>query len=90
MKEKRHFALRDKDGNETSIFTGRSPRQAALKAATRGHTEIDLREKGTLKVHVFVGQRVQIKRPKKGPEWMPKRIWKSSVRKLGVRSLEKI
>jgi hypothetical protein len=32
---KRNFALRDSDGTETSVFSGRTPRQAALKAARR-------------------------------------------------------
>jgi hypothetical protein len=31
-KETRNFALRDKDGNEIGVFTGKQPRQAALKA----------------------------------------------------------
>ena len=35
-KEMRNFALRDKDGNEIGVFTGKAPRQAALKAANRG------------------------------------------------------
>ena len=52
-KEMRNFALRDKDGNEIGVFTGKQPRQAALKAANRGHTDIKLRERGTKKVHVF-------------------------------------
>ena len=30
-KEMRNFALRDKDGNEIGVFTGKLPRQAALK-----------------------------------------------------------
>jgi len=41
-KEMRNFALRDEKGNETGVFTGKSPRQAALKAANRGHTDIKL------------------------------------------------
>ena len=56
-KEMRNFALRDKDGNEIGIFTGKQPRQAALKAANRGHTDIKLREKGTKRVHIFIGKR---------------------------------
>ena len=51
-KEIRNFALRDKDGNEIGIFTGKAPRQAALKAANRGHSDIKLRERGTKKVGV--------------------------------------
>ena len=67
-KEMRNFALRD-NGNEIGIFTDRSPRQAALKAANRGHTDIKLRERGTKKVHVFTGERVQVDKPKSAPAW---------------------
>ena len=42
----------------------KQPRQAALKAANRGHTDIKLRERGTKKVHVFTGERKQVKKPK--------------------------
>jgi hypothetical protein len=47
-KEMRNFALRDENGNEIGVFTGKSPRQAALKgqpgphghqAAGAGHEE---------------------------------------------------
>ncbi len=60
----RNFALRDLEGNEIGVFTGKSPRQAALKAANRGHTDIRLRERGTKKVHIFTGERVQVDKPK--------------------------
>jgi hypothetical protein len=50
-KEMRNFALRDKDGTEIGVFTGKQPRQAALKAANRGHIDIRLRERGTKNVH---------------------------------------
>lgn len=86
--EKRNFALRDADGNESSVFTGRSPRQAALKAANRGHTEIRLREHGTRKLHIFKGERSRVKKPKKAPKWMPDKIWKPNVKKIGVESLK--
>ena len=49
-KEMRNFALRDEKGNEIGVFTGKAPRQAALKAANRGHTDIKLRERGTKKL----------------------------------------
>ena len=87
-KEMRNFALRDKDGNEIGIFTGKAPRQAALKAANRGHTDIKLRERGTKKVHVFTGARKQVKKPASAPEWMPAKIWKPKVKKVGVGKLE--
>jgi hypothetical protein len=45
----RNFALRDAKGNEKGVFTGKSPRQAALKAANRGVQDIRLRERGTKK-----------------------------------------
>jgi len=57
MTNKRNFALRDAEGNEIGVFTGKQPRQAALKAANRGYTDIRLRERGTKKVHVFEGER---------------------------------
>ena len=63
---------------------GKSPRQAALKAANRGYTDIRLRERGTKKVHVFTGERVQVDKPKGAPDWMPEKIWKPKVKKVGV------
>jgi hypothetical protein len=89
-KETRNFALRDQDGNEIGIFTGKAPRQAALKAANRGYTYIKLRERGTKKVHVFTGKRKQVKKPKGAPEWMPDKIWKPVVKKVGMERLEKL
>ena len=88
--ETRNFALRDKKGNEIGVFTGKQPRQAALKAANRGHTDIRLRERGTKKVHIFTGERVQVKKPKGAPAWMPDQIWKPKVKKIGVEKLEEI
>jgi uncharacterized protein YpmB len=90
MAETRNFALRDEKGNEISVFTGKQPRQAALKAANRGITDIRLRERGTKRVHIFQGERVQVAKPKGAPPWMPDRIWKPKVRKLGVERLEEL
>ena len=87
-KEMRNFALRDKDGNEIGVFTGKQPRQAALKAANRGITDIRLRERGTKKLHVFTGERVQVDKPKGAPAWMPAKIWKPKVKKVGVEKLD--
>ena len=91
-KEMRNFALRDENGNEIGVFTGKAPRQAALKAANRGHTDIKLklREQGTKKVHVFTGDRVRVDKPKGGPAWMPDKIWKPNVKKAGVEKLEEL
>ncbi|HPT36656.1 MAG TPA: non-histone chromosomal MC1 family protein [Methanothrix sp.] len=87
-KEMRNFALRDEKGNEIGAFTGKAPRQAALKAANRGYTDIKLRERGTKKLHVFTGERVQVDKPKDGPAWMHDKIWKPQVKKVGVEKLE--
>ncbi len=89
-KETRNFALRDKDGNEIAVFTGKAPRQAALKAANRGYKDIKLRERGTKKVHVFTGERKQVKKPKNAPAWMPAKIWMPQVKKVGMETLDKI
>ena len=86
----RNFALRDGNGNEIGVFTGRSPRQAALKAANRGHTDIKPRERGTKKLHVFTGERVQVDKPQGAPAWMPDKIWKPMVKKVGTEKLEEL
>jgi hypothetical protein len=78
----RNFALLDENGNEIGVFTG------ALKAANRGYTDIKLRERGTKKLHVFTGERVQVDKPNGAPAWMPDKIWKPMVKKLGVEKLE--
>jgi hypothetical protein len=55
----KNFVLRDEDGNEHGVFTGKQTRPAALKAANRGTgtkskpDTIRLRERGTKKMHVF-------------------------------------
>jgi hypothetical protein len=89
-KEMRNFALRDEKGNEIGVFTGKSPRQAALKAANRGYTDIKLRERSTKKVHVFTGERIQVDKPKNAPAWMKDTIWKPKVKKVGVEKLEEL
>jgi len=65
-------------------------RQAALKAANRGYTDIKLRERGTKKLHVFTGERVQVDKPKGAPAWMPDKIWKPVVKKVGTETLEEV
>jgi hypothetical protein len=87
-KEMKNFALRDAQGDEIATFAGRAPRQAALKAANRGYTDIKLRERGTKKVHVFTGESVQVDKPAGAPAWMPDKIWKPIVKKVGIEKLE--
>jgi hypothetical protein len=97
---KRNFALRDVNGNETSVFSGRTPRQAALKAARRlepanseqqaEHHDIRLREKGTKKVHHYEGWAWVEEAPDDKPDWMPEEITEANVRKEGIEHLEEI
>ncbi len=94
MAEIKNFVLISKDGKETSVFTGRQPRQAALKAANRiGGTkdkpvEIRLRERGTKKVHIFKGWKEVVSAPKNKPSWMPDKINKPFVKKAGTEKLD--
>ena len=66
----RNFVLRDEKGDEHGIFTGKQPRQAALKAANRGEGTkskpeiIRLRERGTKKVHIFKAWKHIVAAPK--------------------------
>jgi len=90
MANKKYYVLQ-KGGKDTEhVFTGNSPRQAALKAATRGFTDIRLRERGrrnkdgTYSVHVFTGSRKKVSAPSNAPDWMPKTIWKPVVSKKRV------
>lgn len=97
---KRNFALRESSGEESSVFSGGTPRQAALKAARRldpadseasaDRTEIRLREKGTHKVHIYEGWAWEETAPDDKPDWMPGEITKGNVEKQGVEHLEEI
>jgi hypothetical protein len=91
---KKYYIL--KKGRKTAIFTGRSPRQAALKAATRGFTDIRLRERGrrnkdkTYSIHVFKGSVKTISAPADRPSWLPAKVKKPVVRKVGVERVRKL
>lgn len=98
--EKRNFALRTDNGEETSVFSGGTPRQAALKAARRldpaesesaaDPEDVRLREKGTSKVHVYKAWAWTEEAPEDSPNWMPGEITKGNVSKEGVEHLEEI
>ena len=85
-----------KSGRKVSIFTGRQPRQAALKAATRGFKDIRLRERGrrnkdkTYSIHVFKGSTKMVNAPEDRPSWLPARVKKPKVRKIRVERVKKI
>jgi hypothetical protein len=96
---KRNFALRE-DDEETSVFSGNTPRQAALKAARRlepeegeeeaksDADEIHLREKGTDKVHKYDAWAWEDESPDDSPDWMPDEITEANVSKKGIEHLD--
>jgi len=94
---KRNFALREQ-GDESSVFSGNTPRQAALKAARRlepapsesaaDETELRLREKGTDKVHIYDGWAWEEEAPDDSPNWMPGDITEANVSKKGIEHLD--
>ena len=89
MGEKKYFVLM-KGGKDTSqVFASRQPRGAALKAATRGSTEIHLRERGTKRVHVFNGWTEMVDPPASAPAWLKGKgkIKKANVKKTGIKHL---
>lgn len=84
----RYFVLQQNGRDTKHVFTGRQPRQAALKAATRGFTSITLRERGRKRIHIFTGTRKRVAAPRNAPNWMKGRqIWKSNVRKKGIKHI---
>jgi hypothetical protein len=84
-----------KKGKVKHIFTGKTPRQAALKAATRGFTEIKLRERGrrnkdgTYSIHSFAGSTKIVEAPADRPSWLPAKVKKPKVSKKGVERVKK-
>jgi len=94
MAEMRNFVVRNEDGTEHGVFTGKQPRQAALKAANRGKgtkknpETFRHRERRTKKVHVFKAWREHVKAPDNRPEWMPEKIWKPFVKKDKIENIE--
>jgi len=63
MADKKYFVLMKGGADTGQVFASRQPRGAALKAATRGATEIRLRERGT---RGYIALRV-------GPRWWTSR-----------------
>ena len=96
----RNFVLRDENGEETSVYSGQTPRQAALKATRRldpaesesqaSRTQFRLREKGTEKLHIYEGWAWRGEAPEDKPDWMPETITEANVSKEGVEPLEEL
>ena len=96
----RNFVLRDENGEETSVYSGQTPRQAALKAARRfdpadseseaPRTKFRLREKGTQKLHIYEGWAWRDEAPADKPNWMPETITEANVSKEGIEHLDEL
>ena len=96
----RNFVLRDENGEETSVYSGKIPRQAALKAARRldpaesesqaSRTQFRLREKGTEKLHIYEGWAWRDEAPEDKPDWMPETITEANVSKEGTEHLDEL
>lgn len=84
MTEKKYFVLMKGGKDTTQVFHSKQPRGAALKAATRGETDIRLRERGTVKVHVFTGKKEMVPKPASAPAWLPDKINKANVKKIRI------
>ena len=93
MTVKKYYEM--KVGGKKHVFTGKSPRQAALKAAARGFGDVKLRERGrrnkdgTYTIHKFKGSVKVIDAPSNRPSWLPARVKKPIVRKVGVDRVKK-
>ena len=80
---------------EIGVYTGREPRQAALKVARRlkpasnrtlarrAPIEVELRERNTDKVHVFEAWAWKQDAPPNKPSWMDDTITAGNVEKKG-------
>ena len=88
MSDKKYFVLMENGKDTSQVFASKQPRGAALKAATRGHTNIRLRERGTKRVHHFTGSISMVDKPAGGPDWLPDKIKKANVKKQGILHLD--
>jgi len=41
-------------------------------------------------VHIFEGERNEVNKPANSPDWMPDKIWKPNVKKIGIEKLDNI
>lgn len=98
--DQRNFVLREETGEETSLFSGKRPRQAALKAARRlepaeseaqaAREDLRLREKGTKKLHIYEGWAWREQAPEDKPDWLAETITEANVSKHGVEHLDEL
>lgn len=85
----RTFWLIDTNGDTCVMdFHSRTPRDAALKAATRGHQQICLADIGSGKLHIFKGECVALTQGEANEFTRSRNIQsKPVVRKMAYRNL---
>ena len=67
MSGKKYFVLMEGGNDTAQVFVSKQPRGAALKAATRGHTAIELRERGTNNCLLYTSPSPRDKRQSRMP-----------------------
>ena len=88
MSDKKYFVLMVNGKDTSQVFVSKQPRGAALKAASREvPNPIQLRERGTNRVHNFEGWIEVVDKPANGPDWLPPKINKANVKKIGITRL---
>jgi len=87
VNKKNYVLLNNDNSDNNQVYSSRQPRGAALKAATRGETNIRLRERGTNRVHVFEGWTEMVAAPSNAPSWLPDKIKKANVKKIRIERL---
>ena len=88
MSDKKYFVLMANGKDTSQVFVSKQPRGAALKAASREvPNPIQLRERGTNRVHNFEGWTEIVDKPANGPAWLPPKIKKANVKKIGITRL---
>ena len=87
MSDKKYFVLMQGGKDTSQVFAEQTTTWCSPKAATRGHTDIRLRERGTKRVHCFTGSISMVDKPANGPAWLPDKIKKANVKKIGIEHL---
>jgi len=100
MADTRYFEMIEK--GKKHVFKGKTPRQAALKAATRfgskgkAGKKIKLRERGrrnqdgTYSLHVYHVGYEEKSAPSDAPDWLGDKVKEPIVEKKGVERVDKI